>query len=248
MGLPVDLEWCPMFSQYIELDQTLSWWSTGRLWLRFHFREKGRRWFESAWGSYVLYYWQIFWLTSDVLLTRDVSGHFKGVTNQYKSIFLSRWVIWKHKHIFTKFIFTQYQDFAWSWNPSRGRYVSINPAYWPGCTKITTKVNKKVRGRCHANQTYAFQVINTSYWDDKLVQLLVKFTVMTWHVGLVWLLLEKCSLSRSFPDFHHWQCTGNILNIRFIFDRCHRSSSAVITIKYESNLKNLTGIFLQIEI
>ena len=37
----------------------------------------------------------------------------------------------------------------------------------------------------------------------------------------------------------------NTMNIMFIFHRCHSSSAVVALVKYECDLKNLTGIFLR---
>ena len=45
-----------------------------------------------------------------------------------------------------------------------------------------------------------------------------------------------------FPIFHHRQNTSYLLNITFIFDRCHCSSGALMPVKYENAPKILTGI------
>ena len=48
---------------------------------------------------------------------------------------------------------------------------------------------------------------------------------------------------RYIPTFHRCQITGYPLNITFMSDKCRSSSAAVTTVKYESELKNLTSIF-----
>ena len=58
-----------------------------------------------------------------------------------------------------------------------------------------------------------------------------------------WDLLNQLPPDAIFPMFHHFQNTCYLLDIMFIFHRCHHSW-AVTPIKYESDSKNLK-LFLQ---
>ena len=42
--------------------------------------------------------------------------------------------------------------------------------------------------------------------------------------------------SEIFSDFHNYGYIGHLLNILFIFDRCHSSIAAVVPVKYEHDL------------
>ena len=46
-----------------------------------------------------------------------------------------------------------------------------------------------------------------------------------------------------FRNFQHCQNTCYLMNITFIFDRCHRSSAAVAPVKYECDSNNLRSTF-----
>ena len=45
------------------------------------------------------------------------------------------------------------------------------------------------------------------------------------------------------PFFQNHQSTRHLLNVTFIFDRCHHSTAVVAPVKYESDSENLTGTF-----
>ena len=68
--------------------------------------------------------------------------------------------------------------------------------------------------------------------------------------GLI-ISIPGVEFTKSFPSFitfffqffRFYQNNGYLLNITFIFDRCHRRLAAVTPVKCECDLKNLTSTF-----
>ena len=58
-------------------------------------------------------------------------------------------------------------------------------------------------------------------------------------VHLVWGLLIQIVCSIIFPFFQNYQYTVYVLNITFIFERCHCSSAAVTPVRYECDWKDV---------
>ena len=58
-----------------------------------------------------------------------------------------------------------------------------------------------------------------------------------------WGPLHQFLHSMIFSAFQNYRNIGYLLNIKFIFDRCHCSLAAVTPVKYECDWKDLTGIF-----
>ena len=58
-----------------------------------------------------------------------------------------------------------------------------------------------------------------------------------------WGLLSQFHPFRYFLHFQHCQNTRTLLNITFIFDRCHRSSAVVAPVKYNCDSSNSRDTF-----
>ena len=78
-----------------------------------------------------------------------------------------------------------------------------------------------------------------SLWHSIVLDDLASTTQQAWDGGYKANFL--CSV--IFQIIQHCQSTCYMLNITFIFDRCHRNSATVTPVKYKCDSKNLRGIF-----